>query len=526
MLKVSDYIATVLAFIGLLLFFLMFQGAISVDLQRDTGEQTIELPKQAEQVNKENTVNPSYVILYGNEKNSDLTQNAETLLANMKREYMLCDTIDNMTEAQLASVTTYIVTADAWESLGTVDSLFQLVEKEGKNLFILSPLNQDEVMVAGEDEADTEEETKTTGSVYNQMVGIRSMEGPVTIDGYMIFEGILVQGEVYYDEIYAQVQDIALDATCKKLIIEKSEEDKEQRDLVPLLWQKRYGDGVIYVLNGDFLVGTDLSGIFTGVLADMEDTFVYPVVNAKVEIVDSFPIFNNPYEGEINRLYSRNTSMFIRDIVWPSLVKTAGVNNLIVSGITDLTEAEMESTAYEELHNMVVRRGFEIVRREELEGFSEFPVISTGHYQNDYEAFKMNSAVSGMGLASHLLDMTEVMGARANEIDYEWSAYSLELSKTVYHLYYDTDFIESVTLSEGLVRYKSYLLSDPRITVEEEAVSIETDTMYHTGYYIIKTDKIVESGQGYTVEKINDGYYLLEVEEQTVQVTLSENESH
>ena len=85
------------------------------------------------------------------------------------------------------------------------------------------------------------------------------------------------------------VEDIRIDATCRKYIFEYSPEpNADQSTMVPLLWRTVYGNGQIFVLNADFMSQKYSVGLCIAVLAAMESDYAYPILDAKTYYIDSF----------------------------------------------------------------------------------------------------------------------------------------------------------------------------------------------------------------------------------------------
>lgn len=465
--------------------------------------ETIELPENYSVEEEYKVEEPVFAVLCGNQETSERTQNVVKMVAGLKKEYAVFSTIDQITEQQAAKITTIVITADSWEEIGDKELLLQYAEQKGKNLIFTS--------IMGEE----------TGE-YNKIIGISQNEGLAKIKGVMIFEEMFIQGMVYYDDINMEVSDITTDARCKKLMVERTKKKVEQRDLIPLIWEKRYGKGCFYVVNGDFLTEEYGMGIFTGILSQMEDTFIYPVINAKANLLDSFPELDNPYESKIEELYSRDTNMFIRDIVWPSLVKLGESNTLVFSMRLNRPTEESEKDNYEYLAELIQKRCYEI--DDSLTGKElELPYICSGHKRSEKEIFKMQSSISGAGLATHYLDMSEVMGKNADNQEYEWSGYSLELSKLMYNLYQDTEWIDAMTVSQALERYKRYLLIRPVIEKSEQQITIKTENFHDLCFYMIRTEKTVLSGDDYEVTKVGENAYLIEVLKDNITIQLKDD---
>lgn len=499
MLKRSDYVACILSFVAMLVFYLILAGNMSVDLGIHEQLTPILMPQNYNPADAWETAEPEIAVLCGRQEEEKVQETAG-LLANLKKTYGVFSTVEEITAEQAEHLDVIIVTAESWDEIGDGDALLQYAQ-EGKRLIFAH-------IMTG---SDAQERNKTIGVLHD--------EGSTEIDGILLSEKLLIQGQVYHDNLTCTVSKVTVDARCGKLMVEWSREDKEPKDLIPLIWEKRYGEGRFYVINGDFLTGEYGLGILTGLLSCAEDVFVYPVVNAKVNLLDSFPVLDNPYEEQIRELYSRDTNMFLRDLVWPSMVKLCEVHGLVISTQMDDPPSADVQRETQALVNMIRRRGCEVAegaREAEL----ALPRVCSGHFRTAESIFKMQNSVSGQGLAVHYLDMTEITGENADNPDYEWNAYSLELSKLMHDIYQDTDWMDAMTLSMAEERYKRYVLLQPEIRLGEEHISIETEGFDEVCFYIVRTEKQAAAGSNCEVTQIGETAYLVKVLDREAAVLL------
>lgn len=503
MLKKTDFLYIGLSFLALLSLYLVMEGSITMNTGQYDFLEPLSFPKDYSVAEEYQAEDAEFAVLCGKQKESRKTREIIEMLSNLKIKYHVFSKAEQINSRQAEHLTTVVITAKSWDEIGNKDLLFQYAVEDGKNLLFTDILKDED-------------------GKYNKKTGILENRKQVQIEGIMIFEELLVQGMVYYDDMECSVSDVRLDARCKKLMVERTKQEKEQRDLIPLVWQKRDGNGCYYVVNGNFLSAQSGMGILTGLLSQMQEDFIYPVVNAKVCLLDSFPELDNPYEKEIKELYSRDTNMFIRDIMWPSIVKLGEANHLIFTTRLNKPVSEENVISYEYLKKMMKKWQYEMDTGagEDL----ELTYICAGHRRNSTDTFRMQSSVSGAGLAAQYLDMSEVMGKNADNPQYEWSKYSLELSKKMSALYQDMDWVDGLPFSQAKERYKRYLLISPEIRRKEAEIEITTSQFHDICFYIIRTDKRVLEGEGYETERIGENAYLIKVYSDRVTLSLEEKE--
>lgn len=491
MLKISDYVAITAGFFGILLFYLIFSGIIVIDYGTDSSLPVIEWEKTEE---KEQIEAAEYVVLYGTEEKSETTVQVMQMLDKLKKEYIAKSRIEDLDDEQQNAARVFIVTAGDPGQADEQQELLNLAGEEGKNIFytILSGENAD----------------------YEKQLGIFESREETEIDGMMIFEGLLVQGMVYYEELPMTVREITLDASCTKMIQERSKEEKKQNLLIPLLWKKQCGSGKIYAANGTLFSDEADIGLFTGVLADMEDVFLYPVVNSNAVLLDYFPDYEHADQQVIRELYSRDPVMYIRDVIWPAMDKISHSEQLILSGRSHM---ENKTDDYYDMQLQMQRSSGIILEKEEG---NLLPVVCKGHIYSDDKRYRMESMASGEGLATNYLDIREIMGGR-EEAEFEWAAYSLELSKSMHDIYKNAQFLESVNWLEAEERFKRYEMIEPEFSVTDEGIQVSADGFADVWYCMIRTEKDPEDGQGYEAWQVGEDAYLLEIRQQEVMVPLN-----
>ena len=429
---------------------------------------------------------------------SDWTKAAVEQLSSMKKTYRVFRDVEEISPSQAENLSVIIVTADRWEETGDPQKLLEYAEKGGKSI-IFSHLMQED-----------------RGEGWNRRIGIISNQGPTDIEGMLLSEDLMPEGMLYYENLPLTVDGIRLDGRCGKLIVEWEGPETEAGDMIPLMWERRCGDGCFYGVNGDFLAGGGGLGLLTALLSRTSDIFVYPVVNAKVNLLDSFPEPAVRFDEEMQRLYSRDTDMFLRDIAWPSLIWQSESYGLV---FTALSRGSAQGDELDTMLDMLRRRGCEVVTEP---GELSIPIICSGHERSVESVFQMDCAISGAGLAVHYLDMAEVLGANANDRNYEWSTYSRELSELWWDLYRHADWVDPLSLSRAQERYNRYVMIRPEIRLGDSYVTIKTEEFNEICFYMIRTDRKVLPGKDYGVKQVGGNAWLIKTLAPEITVALGD----
>ncbi len=490
MLKVSDYVAIVAGFVGVLLFYLIFSGNLVIDYgtEIELPEITLEEPDP-----RKEPETAEYVVLYGEEKDSAVSNQIMGMLDKLKKSYISKESFQELSDQQREKAKVFLITGGQPEESEAWQQLFELAKTEGKEIFFtVLPEN---------------------ASIYDKELGILERRNEIEIDGVMIFEGILTQGMLYYEELPMTVPDITLDASCTKMIQERSKENKKQNLLAPLLWKRQYGKGSVYVCSGPFFSEEAGVGILAGILADMEEVFLYPVINSSSVLMDYYPDFEHVDQSLIYKLYSRDPVMFIRDVIWPAMDKIGHSEGLVLSGRTYM---ENRNDDFHDIQIQMQRSGSVIL--EEDEG-TLLPIVSQGHIPSDEKRYQMECRASGEGLATCYLDMRQVLGSSEAE-NYEWAEYLFDLSNVTYDLYRNNHFLDEINWREADERYKRYVKIKPQYKISGNKIQLQAEGFEDIWYCVVRTRKEIEEGDGYEVQKIGEGAYLLEVSQQEVSIAM------
>jgi hypothetical protein len=93
-------------------------------------------------------------------------------------------------------------------------------------------------------------------------------------------------------------------------------------------------------------------GFFTAALAATEDDFVYPVIGTSAAFIDGFPTGSENSSDRLLEYYGRNSEGFVRDILWPALLKKS------MDGNFRYTAFFMGLAGYDATTQMLSQRNF------------------------------------------------------------------------------------------------------------------------------------------------------------------------
>ncbi|MCD7737256.1 MAG: DUF2194 domain-containing protein [Lachnospiraceae bacterium] len=512
MLRIRDYFVISVTFLALTVFFLVFHDSYSLDqsvsdvvvsgsaaIFAENDEEKIALTEYMDEER------PMVLILTGSGSQNESSEQVTEVISALKRPWYSLEKISDATEEQLESSGIIIAAVDSLSDWEEAEETIAYVEEEGIHLIVTT-------CSGGED-----------GSEISEKLGILESSGETEIEGMVVFEGILMQGRKYYDDLPLEVEDLSLDAYCTVWI--KDRIDQKENGDIPVMWERSLGSGDVFVMNHSLLSGGYGSGLLTGIISRYSETFVYPVVNAKVELVDYFPDVSNGEETVLETLYSRTETAVVRDIFWPSLSKIMKNIGLTATFFTHVSDEEKENSTYQYLEDLITKAGYLLVETE-IDNVTEllnFPVLCVWNSGGDESMLTADGWISTAGLLSHYIDMREVLGENGEDIRYEWTQYSRELATFMDELYGEADWIDSVSLQEGVARYQVYCELQPEITITEKGITIENEGLSAEAYFVVRTSrKLQDIGTGCETEQIDGEYYLVRVTDEDAEILFEE----
>ncbi|CUM95226.1 DUF2194 domain-containing protein [Turicibacter sanguinis] len=196
--------------------------------------------------------------------------------------------------------------------------------------------------------------------LWSPYLGIEEIEGYTVEDSMVLTSNILIQGEGYTfsETVSTHALDIVLKDECEILV--------ESVNEVPMIWKHDQGEGTVLVANGQFLAERMNRGLLTGILSEIKDDFIYPIVNAKVLHMDDYPM---PVpEGTADIIYNEyqvNNEEFFYYIWWPNVLKTTQKYNMKINGYL-IYNYENDVSDQDLLLNDIVRRDHLLLQGENL----------------------------------------------------------------------------------------------------------------------------------------------------------------
>lgn len=160
-------------------------------------------------------------------------------------------------------------------------------------------------------------------------LGIRNIKKQkVQLKGIRLLEDLLISDEKDYQTNKKNMQDLELQVpwyqtsagTKSYMLGILSDKNVKNEDLPSLIWRNGYKKGSVYSVVGNYLTTNSCFGILTGMMAQANEIYAYPVINAQNLSIIGYPDFSNENNKKLNSMYSENISGINRDIILPSLI--------------------------------------------------------------------------------------------------------------------------------------------------------------------------------------------------------------
>lgn len=152
------------------------------------------------------------------------------------------------------------------------------------------------------------------------------------------------------------------------------------------------------------------------------------------------------------------------------------------------------------------------------------PFTGDGAASTDMEELELYSGVTAFGAIIQNLDFDRVMYPKEDTDN--WLNISRKYIEFIDSYREKFKAIKPRDISEAAISVKKYILCTPVIKKNENKIEISFKRWYGECSYILRTRREVESISGGTIEKIEEGAYLITAESREVVINLSQTDSY
>lgn len=102
----------------------------------------------------------------------------------------------------------------------------------------------------------------------------------------------------------------------------------------PIMWTRQLGSGRVAVFDASLALGKDSRGYVMNLLSVLEDTLVYPIINAGMVFIDDFPAPQPAgFDQRLKETYGFSIQGFFRNRWWPDMKRLTWTEGLRYTGV-------------------------------------------------------------------------------------------------------------------------------------------------------------------------------------------------
>lgn len=318
----------------------------------------------SEKKRKSETDKTCLVLSDSTQENNDLFEEHITNVLNIMRVGF--DMVD-VSEKEIPNFDNYQNTVIAFHDLDALNErstdLLEWVGRGGGCMFLATPV------------------PSSTLNFFSKYIGIsEGGYGYATFSGITILNNFMVGGDNYTFH-WGEPMTIAISCRLGENATTYAVTDDEAK--TPLIWETDYGEGRFAVMNVG-LCEKSTRGLTASVYRLLDDTCIYPVINASTFFLDDFP---SPVPmGDatyIRRDYNRNISSFYSAVWWPDVLSLSDKYGIKYTGllIDDYTEEvdgsfpqQTDTERFKHFGALLLDNGGEIG----LHGYNHLPLCFNG----------------------------------------------------------------------------------------------------------------------------------------------------
>mgnify|MGYP004618550753 FL=1 len=206
-------------------------------------------------------------------------------------------------------------------------------------------------------------------------LGIASLGQEISVPGIRVTGDMFLglQGFGFDSDIYTtSVTDVVLTSDAVPQVT--SQEGH------PIIWSHNSGQGKYIVCNSRERDDKNNYGIYTAILSQLKEDYIYPVMNMKLFFIDDFP---SPVpEGKFERIYQEtglSTADFYRRLWWPEMLNNGEKYNVKYTGLIIENYGDQVKGPFVPLADVNARNSLIVYGRELLKAGGELGIHGYNH---------------------------------------------------------------------------------------------------------------------------------------------------
>lgn len=146
------------------------------------------------------------------------------------------------------------------------------------------------------------------------------------------------------------------------------------------------------------------------------------------------------------------------------------------------------------------------------DGMIEFPRLTSGYIDTDENRWGILSGVMTYGYFSHFIHPDDILDDNRN-YGKEWSELFKSYTRMNKDVFDNYRWLRAMTASDGANEMIKYLKCEPKYKIEEYTTTIYCNNFYDEAYFVLRTEKEIESLENCHIEEIDKNIYLIKVNE-------------
>ncbi|WP_291571689.1 DUF2194 domain-containing protein [Clostridium sp. UBA4548] len=152
--------------------------------------------------------------------------------------------------------------------------------------------------------------------------------------------------------------------------------------------------------------------------------------------------------------------------------------------------------------------------------YSVFPAATFGNTLEEGNLLEITSVIASYGMISHVFDINTLIAEDENIPS--WDKYKKQIGLFEEKVLKPASYLEGKTLSQMRSKVKSYVNMEFGWRKEGNRIEIDCSKFINGQTFFYKTNGEIESAEGLSFEKIDNGYYLLKLANEHAVIELKE----
>lgn len=142
------------------------------------------------------------------------------------------------------------------------------------------------------------------------------------------------------------------------------------------------------------------------------------------------------------------------------------------------------------------------------DGVLDMPRITSGYFDTDYNKWVEANAITSIGVFSHFIHPDDLLDEERGR-QQTWKSLYEDFEELLTRLHTTYPWLRSITSSEAAISIADQLQSGMGVSKDKNTLHVTTATNLDEHYFILRTDKKIGKLQHCTIQKIDNGVFLV-----------------